>query len=102
MNVEHLVQKMKTTVKRGLVLRYLVPGLLLSEEEQQSGFGPGQTAALAGAPRGVCGYRAGEPGPWEEMELGGTKPTELGEGRGRERASAGHRLPSLLQEREVQ
>lgn len=33
-NVEHLVQKMKTTVKRGLVLRYLIPGLLLSEEKQ--------------------------------------------------------------------
>lgn len=80
----------------------LVPGLLLSAEEQQSGFGPGQTAALAGAPRGVCEYSVGEPGPREEMELGGTKPTELGEGRGRERASAGHRLPSLLQEREVQ
>ncbi|XP_060268660.1 ATP-dependent 6-phosphofructokinase, muscle type isoform X5 [Ovis aries] len=81
-NVEHLVQKMKTTVKRGLVLRYLVPGLLLSEEEQQSDFGPGQTASLAGTPCGVCGYSAGEPGPWEEMGLGGTKPTELGGGRG--------------------
>ena len=72
---------MKTTVKRGLVLRYLVPGLLLSEEEQQSDFGPGQTASLAGTPCGVCGYSAGEPGPWEEMGLGGTKPTELGGGR---------------------
>lgn len=38
-NVEHLVQKMKTTVKRGLVLRYLIYGLFLTEERIDSWLG---------------------------------------------------------------
>ena len=36
------MQKMKTTVKRGLVLRYLVPGLLLSEEYKMVNFMVGE------------------------------------------------------------
>ena len=49
-NVEHLVQKMKTTVKRGLVLRYVLPGLLPDEEKKQPGSGLSQTAPAARTP----------------------------------------------------
>ena len=97
--MEHLVQKMKTTVKRGLVLRYLIPGLLLSEEEQRSGFRPGQTAPLAGTACGVW-MRSRRARPREETGLGGAELRAWrrpGEG-GASAGSGGH----LLQEREVQ
>lgn len=62
------------------MLRYLVPGLLLSE----GGAAVRLTRARLHpwlAHLRVCGYSA-KPGPWEEMGLGGTKPTELGGGGG--------------------
>ena len=71
--MEHLVQKMKTTVKRGLVLRYLIPGQA-----------PGRVRLRPWlAPPAESGCRAGEPAAGGDG-TGGAEPTEPGEGRGRE------------------
>lgn len=45
---------MKTTVKRGLVLRYLIHGVLLTGERKLPGFGPSpQNGCTVGTPRNL-------------------------------------------------